>query len=129
MAITAAIALSAATCTAEQPIGVVCTVTNGNASSVDVMSVTPTMTPASATKQSVSSAQGLSPVGPGMTVAVAASGTLALAWTVVPHAPAAGGGLANPASHVYDVGALVYTSDGSITAATIATLTVSNPTH
>lgn len=132
MAITAAIAVSSATCTAQQAVTVTCTVTNTGTGSVNITAIQPLFMPAGSKVQSVSGALGLPPTGPGMTVAVAgSSGTLALSWQVIPHAPQVGlvTAGANPTSQVYDVGATVYTNDGSITAATTTTLTVSSMTH
>lgn len=130
MAITAAAVLSDSTVNPEQKTTVTVTVTNSGGSSVNVIGVTPTCTPTGGTAQSVSVALGAPPLGPGRTIAVAGSnGTLALAWDVVAHAPQAGFGSAMPAEFVYDVGAVIYTSDGAVTAATVAALTVSSPSH
>lgn len=130
MAITAAMTVSSATCTAGQTVTATCTVTNSGASAVTVLGVMPIAPPHSATNGSTAVALGRPPLGPGMTTSVAGSnGTLALSWGVIPHAPASGEGWEEPASQVYDLGAIVYTSDGSVTAATTTTLTVSSPTH
>lgn len=134
MAITAAMTLSSATASPGQAVHATCTVTNSGGSSVNVTGIQPILVPTTLTMQSVSGALGMPPIGPGMTVAVAgSSGTLALGWDVIAHAPTPGHvttpNPANPTSYVYDVGATVYTSDGSITAATTTTLTVTAPTH
>jgi hypothetical protein len=131
MAITAAITLSSATAYPNQRVGVTCTVSNSGGSSVNVTGIRPTICPTGVKVESVAAVGGLAPIGPGMTVAVAASGTLAISWQSVAFAPQPGNGPnpANPNSFVYDVGAIVTTSDGAVTVATTTTLTVSVPTH
>src|SRR3954469_6374889 len=127
MAITASVALSSATATTGQRIAVALTVSNSGASAVTVTGIRPMMSPQNSTKETTAVAQGLAPLGPGMTVSVAASGSTTFAYDVVPFSPTSGYGLAMPSSQVYDVGATVYTSDGSVTDATSATLTASDP--
>lgn len=129
MACTAAITVSSATAKPEQRVHVTCTVSNGGGASVNVLWLRPYLQPTGTTLESVSAAQGVPPLGPGMTVAVAASGTLAITYDVVAHSPQPGGGLANPSSQVFDVGAVIGISDGSIVTATETTLTVTPPTH
>ena len=130
MAITAAMTLSSATATAEQQVTATCTVTNTGANAVSVTAIVPTAPPTGVTNGSTAMALGNPPIGPGLAVSVpGSSGTLALSWGVIAHAPSSGYGLAEPASQIYDIGALVYTSDGSVTSATTTTLTVSNPGH
>jgi hypothetical protein len=85
------------------------------------------LSPQNSTSENTSGAQGTVPLGPGMTTSVAASGSTAFTYDVIPFAPTSGYGLAMPASQVYDVGATVYTSDGSVTDATSTTLTASDP--
>jgi hypothetical protein len=129
MAITASIALGDSSASPGQRVGVVLTVSNSGGSAVTVTAVTPMMSPSGSTKESVAGNSGTVPLGPGMTVSVAASGSTTFAYQVVAFAPQPGGLLANPASYVYDIGATVYTSDGAITDATSAELTVTAPTH
>lgn len=129
MAITAAITLSSATCAAEQKVTATCTVSNSGGAAVNVTAINPLLTPTGATQRSVSAAIGVPPIGGAFTVSVAASGSTAFNFDVVPHAPSSGYGNAEPASLVYDVGAVVYTSDGSLTNATTTTLTVTYPGH
>lgn len=129
MAITATIALSSATCKAEQSVAVTCTVSNSGAAAVNVLSIAPTAPLNGTTSETTSIAKGAPPLGPGMTVSVAASGSTAFTWPVVPHAPTGTGSStpAEPSSIVYSIGATIRTSDGAITVATPATLTVTNP--
>lgn len=129
MAITAAITLSSATCVAEQSVAVTCTVSNSGGASVNVLNIVPTAPVNGTTPETTSIAKGYPPLGPGMTVSVAASGSTGFTFPVVPHAPTGDGTStpAEPASIVYSIGATVYTSDGAVTVATPATLTVTNP--
>jgi hypothetical protein len=129
MAITASIALSSATCDAQQSVGVVLTVANDGGSSVNVVGLQPYASPTGTNLQSVAVALGQPPIGPGMTVSVAAAGERNFAWPCIPQAPQSGEGWQNPTSQVYDIGCWVYTSDGSVTKATTTTLTVSTPDH
>lgn len=144
MAITASIAMSSATIKTLQKSTATITVSNSGGSTVYVTAVEPYATVTSATPTTTAVQLGRPNTGPGMTLSVAASGTLALPFDVVPMAPnvnvydsnpwpsAGVGGVAitplqpesNPAQIVYDIGAFVYTSDGSATKATTATLTV-----
>lgn len=127
MAITAAITLGSATLTTGQKTAVTCTVSNSGGSAVTVTGIVPLCMPAGSTKRTVAVALGEPPLGPGMTVSVAASGSTPFTWDAVPFAPTSGQGLAMPAQQIYDMGATVYTSDGAITAATTTTLTVNDP--
>jgi hypothetical protein len=127
MAITAAITLSSATVTAGQKVTATCTVSNSGGSAVTVTAIRPMLSPQNSTSENTSGAQGTVPLGPGMTTSVAASGSTAFTYDVIPFAPTSGYGLAMPASQVYDVGATVYTSDGAVTDATSTTLTAADP--
>ena len=131
MAITATIALSSATCNAEQTVVATVTVTNTGASTVLVTGIQPLVTPHSATNGSVSVAVGSVPLGGAFPSTVAgSSGTTKFSFPVTPHAPNTSYGiLAEPASFVYDVGAVVATSDGSLTSPTVTTLTVAYPAN
>lgn len=128
MAITATVALSSATAKSGQPVTATVTVSNSGGASVNVLNVTPTAPINGLTPRTTSVALGAVPLGPGTTVAVAASGTLDLSWQVRAHAPTTDtDNPAVPSSLVYSIGATIYTSDGSITVATPTTLTVTNP--
>jgi hypothetical protein len=131
MAITAAITLSSSTIKGNQSTVATCTVTNSGTSAVNVTGMQPFATPhgASPAVQSVTALIGMPPLGPGQTISVpGSSGTLAIPFTVAPNCPQASttapGQAAQPASWSFDIGATVYTSDGSVTAATTAQLTV-----
>ncbi len=127
MAITASVALSSATATIGQRVSVALTVSNSGGSAVTVTGIRPMMSPQNSTLETTSVAQGTVPLGPGMTVSVAGSGSTVFAYDVIPFTPTSGYGLAMPATQVYDVGATVYTSDGAVTDATSATLTAADP--
>lgn len=128
MAITAAMTVASATAKAGQRVACTCTVTNSGVGAVNVTAIQPVVTINGQTEQDVAAAAGVPGLGPGATVTVAGGGgTLAKTWDVVAHAPTTSYGFATPASLVYSVGATVYTSDGSIAAATPATITVTNP--
>jgi len=129
MAITAAITLSSATCKAEQSVAVTCTVSNSGGAAVSVLNIVPTAPINGTTAEVTTIAKGYPPLGPSQTVSVAASGSTGFTFPVVPHAPTGNGSStpAEPSSLVYSIGATVYTSDGAITVATPATLTVTNP--
>lgn len=129
MAISAAITLSSATAMAEQAVAATCTVTNSGGAAVYVLDIVPTAPINGTTPATTSVALGKPPLGPGVTTSVAGSnGTLAVTWPVMGHAPTTNTtNPAVPSSLVYSIGATVYTSDGAITVATPATLTVTNP--
>jgi hypothetical protein len=129
VAITASIALSSATAKSEQKVTATCTITNSGSGAVNVLSLNPTCTKHSGTSQDTSCALGIAPVGGGWAVSVpGSSGTLAIPFDVVAHSPITSYGVgAEPSSLVYDIGAVIYTSDGAITSATVATLTVTSP--
>jgi len=127
MAITASIALSSATAKAEQRVTASLTVNNSGGAAVTVTSVQPTLVPSGLTSQSVSAGVGVPMFGGAFASSVAASGALVIPFDVVAHAPTTSYGLAEPASLAYSVGATVGTSDGAVTVATPATLTVTNP--
>lgn len=129
MAITAAITLSSATCASEQRVTATCTITNSGTTAVNLVSVTPILTPTSQTVRSVAVATGIPPVGGAFPVSIAGSnGTLAVSFDVTPHAPITSYNVgAEKSSLVYDVGAEVLTSDGSLVRATTTTLTVTYP--
>lgn len=130
MAVTGVITLSTSSTAPGQVFPVVLTLTNGGVTSVNVTSIVPTTTPHSGTAQSVATSNGAPLLTPSTTVAIAgSSGTLAIGWSDVAYAPTGGGSLFSPATQQYDIGALIYISDGSIVTATTATLTVTAPTY
>lgn len=145
MAITAAIALSSSTVNTYQKTTATCTVTNTGGTAVSVTGIQPWAARTGANATSVAVQLGQPFTGPGATLSVAgSSGTLAMTWDAIPMAPqvanyttnpfpSAGVGgnaitplppIAEPQQQLYDLGATVYTSDGSVTNATVATLTV-----
>lgn len=129
MAITAAMTIDSATGAPGQMRTATCTVTNSGGSSVNVTAAKGYASPDGTTPTSTAVAIGEIALGPGMTVAVAGSnGTLALTFGVTPFAPSSGAGWQNPSSYVYDIGCVVYTSDGSVTEATVTDLTITAPT-
>lgn len=130
MAITATIALSSATCVAEQKVTATLTVSNSGAATVLVTGIAPSVTPHSATNGSVSVGIGGVALGGAFTSTVAASGSTKFSFDVVPHAPITSYNIGSePSSFVYDVGAVIATSDGSLTSPTVATLTVAYPAN
>lgn len=58
---------------------------------------------------------------------IANSGTTYVPFDVIFYAPRQGATLTNAASQQYDIGATVYTSDGSVTNATVQTVTITAP--
>lgn len=146
MAITAAMTVGSATAKALAKTSITCTVTNSGTPAVNVTSIVPTVTVSGKTSQQVPFLLGKPPTGPGMATSVpGSSGTLAFTWDGVglsPNAatyttnpfPSSGPGMpsgasplppvAEPTSVAYAVGAIVYTSDGSVTTATTTTITV-----
>ena len=83
-----------------------------------------------ATTTSVSAGRGMPPVGPGLNAVVpGSSGTLVLNWPVAIYGGWGGYGLAEPASQVFTVGAIIYTSDGQAVASSTANFTYTAPTH
>lgn len=129
MALTETMAVSSATAKYGQPITATVTVSNSGGGSVNILSIDPIVVATSgSTIRSVPVAVGVPPTGQGSTVAVAASGTLALSWTLVFHHPYKGNTEteAEKSSQVYDVGCIVYGADGSISSPTVTTVTVSN---
>lgn len=129
MAISATIALSSSTSLSTQKVTATITVTNSGAADVLVSAVAPKAVPSGLTTQSIALSLGVCPIGGAFNSTVAASSTLKLSFPVVAHAPItpSPGTLTNPTSQAYSIGALIYTSDGSITDATPSTLTVTEP--
>jgi hypothetical protein len=125
MAITATIALTPSTIVAGNPKGVTAelTVSNSGSDDVTIRNVTPIAEVHGGSAASVCVASGVPPIGPGFNITVPAGGSLVIPWGVVAHGPTARG------TNYYDIGAEVLTSDGSITRPTVATLTVTEPTH
>lgn len=143
MAITASVALSPTSAKIGQASVVTLTVNNSASTAVNVTGIAPTVLNA-AGSSAVDALVGQPPITPGFSISVPGSGSATFQWSVTagsPQAanyaanpfPSAGQGgaaitplvsLAMPTSLVYTVGALVYTSDGSATSATTASLTV-----
>lgn len=147
MAITAAIVVNPSTANTLQQVAAALTVSNSGSSAVIVTSVAPSENVAGASTQTSGAILlGQPNTGPGMNVTVPAGGTLVLNFSVVPMAPNVGvytsnpfpsagvGGVAivplqpesQPAQQIYDIGALITTSDGATTSATVAVLTVNS---
>jgi hypothetical protein len=125
MAITATIAVSPSTVPAgvSSPVNVQLTVSNSGADDVNVTAITPTVAPNGATPSSVPVSIGAPALSAGQNRIVPAGSSLVIPWSVSVHAPQADG------SVIYDVGAVVTTSDGSTTVPTVANLTATEPTH
>lgn len=105
-------------------IDVACTVTNTNSSDVTVLGVHPFV------DRTAPVALGKPPIMPGQYVTVPASGgTLVLHWGAEFFSPtwASAGFPQDFASSAYTLGAIVYTSDGSVTTASTASFTVTAP--
>lgn len=146
MAITAAIVMSSSTVNTYQKSTATLTVTNSGGSAISVTGIAPWVSRTTApTQVGVPVNVGQPFIGPGSTLSVAgSSGTLNFTWDVLPMAPQVANYTTNPFPSagvggnaitplppeamaqqlVYDVGATVYTADGSVTNATTATLTV-----
>lgn len=129
MAITAAITLTPSSVTYPASFEAKCTITNTGSSDVTVTGCHP-----SVTANGLGSAAmnlGKPAIMPGQNVTVpGSSGTLDLFWfcrALSPGGPS-DGFPATPASQAYVLGAVVYTSDGSVTNASTASITVTAPT-
>ena len=118
MAISAAVTLSKSSASVNMPVVATVTITNSGGAAVTVTSIQPIVQTTNFANDGLPAAIGVIAQGPGINLAVpGSSGTLALGYSLVGFAPA-------PASGTYTVGALVYTSDGSVTSASTASLTV-----
>lgn len=126
MSVTGAIALSSSSIYNEQTTVATMTLTNGAAVDVLVTGIAPTCVPSGLTGQTTSVAQGVPVWGGGFNMTVPASSTAKFSWSVTPHAPTSGQGLAEPASYVYTIGAVVTFSDGSTANSSTANVTVTN---
>lgn len=127
MAVTASIALSTATVKSGQKTAATLTVSNSGAAAVLVTGIQPTLVINGNTTQNTATAVGVPMWGGPFNQSVPASGSTPFYFDVVPLAPTTSQGLAEPASLVYSVGATVSTNDGSVTVATPATVTATNP--
>lgn len=127
MAMSASIAVSSATAKAGQTVNALMSVSNSGAADVLVMGIEPSTVPNGLTAQTCAVAQGRPALGGAFNQVVAAGGSATFGWALVFHAPTTSEGLAEPASLVYSVGATLYSNDGSVTEATPATVTVTNP--
>lgn len=128
MSKTAAMTLSSATAKTNQAVTATCTITNNDGAAVNVTSIQPTAPVTGTTPGSTPVSLGMPALGGAFPTSVAASGgTLAVSWPVVGFAPITSYGQgAEQDSLVYDIGATVYLSDGTILTASTTTLTVSH---
>jgi hypothetical protein len=133
MAITASVALGPqSTVTRNVNVNVALTVSNSVAGPVQILAITPQIT-----ANGVSGAGSSVPVNysapilpGGATYTVPGSGSVVVNFGINAYAPAgiSGGFPATATSDVYTVGAIVYTSDGAVTIASTANLTINAPT-
>lgn len=125
MAITASIVMSPATLAFNQNGTLQLTVSNSGGASVNVTGVVPTAVTTGGTQQQTTGVNfGSPPTGTGLNVVVPAGGTLVMSIGLTAFVGTTGpiGGGAGTLT----IGALVYTSDGSVTTASTATLTVNS---
>ena len=129
MAITAVItSLTPSTVTAGQPTTVLLTTSNSGGVAVTITGIQPRTYPASslATDGCSCAVLGVPFAGPGANVNVPASGTNAQYYTTIVPVPQGGYWAQGGSSETWTVDAIVYTSDGSVTLATSASLTVNH---
>jgi len=132
MAITASIALSPASATRNLNVNVALTVSNSLAGPVQILAITPQMTSGVAGAGGNIALNYSAPILPGgQTYTVPGSGSVVVNFGINAYGPAGpnGGFPATQASEAYAVGAIVFTSDGAVTIATPATLTVNAPAY
>jgi hypothetical protein len=125
MAITATITLSAATISKQQKVTATLNVANSGASAINVTGIQPRAYTTGVTPLEPCGASiGVPALGPGMNVSIPATGSLNFSfdYTFAPPSTGANG----QGTGTYSCDAVVYTSDGSITVPTAATVTV-NP--
>ena len=126
MAITATLALTPTSGTAQCAISIAMTITNGATTAVTVTGVQP-FAFTSGTNQPVPGVLlGLPPYGPGMNVTVPGSGTLVMSWNAIINGPSELSTLYPAPQQLIDFGAIINTKDGQYVPATVATFT-SNP--
>jgi hypothetical protein len=107
---------------------VTCTVTNGGASDVLVTGVTPVVCPTGTLNRHTAAVAGKPILLTTAAQTVPGSGTLVIKFPVTCHAPGLKTpNLSMPTSRVYDIGATVTISDGSVVTADVVNLTVSVP--
>jgi len=126
MAITASVAVNPSTVTAQQTVAVTLTVNNSAGTAVLVTGIQPLCYPTLNQPDGPSGAVGLPALGPGMTVSIPASGSLTFSWGMNLFSPQGGYAFQGGNSLIYVIGATVYTSDGSVTTATTANVTVNH---
>jgi hypothetical protein len=125
MAMTASITVSPSTYLINQEVNATLTVSNSGSQAVNVINITPTaIVTGGSPPGAVSCALGVAPLGPGQTVQVSPSSSLAFGYSYVFFAPSTGP--IGAGDGTYSIGALVSSSDGSNFAPTAAEVTV-NP--
>jgi hypothetical protein len=139
MAITASIALSPSSTTAPTDVNAQVTVNNSAGASVTVTSIIPTAVAKTSGTPTTPTLLGICTAGyPGQNNTVPATGSAVFSFSLAPTSPQTNTysvnpfpvgvtplvPLAMPSSQVITVGATVFTSDGAITNATTADLTV-----
>lgn len=132
MAVSATIALSSATIAAMKQVVATISLTQNTAGSLIVTSVAPLIQAQNGAKsQSCAVASGTVPIGANFdsTIPGTGLGTLKLSFPITANAPTTdmGTNVAQPGSQVIVVGAIIQTSDGVVTYATPANLTVTDP--
>lgn len=130
MAMTATIALSNSTTVTGRPVTAILTITNSGTPPVTVNSINPYVQPTS--QSAYESNQGIAlpsiNFGPSSNSTVNGSnGTLIITWPIVFHGPStmtATNQYLNTGTGTFDVGATIYSSDGSVFKPTVTTVTV-----
>ena len=125
MSLSATISLTPATAQINQPVIATLVITNSGSSAVSLLSVTPNIIYTGASEPYAAPANlGVVALGPGQVTLIGASGTLTLSFTSNIFAPSTGP--LGAGFGTFSIGALCYTSDGSVFAPTAATVFV-NP--
>lgn len=126
MAMTATITTSPATTAyTEADCTGVLVVSNSSAYPVNILNVVPYVKPTSGSVGTINTGVSIGPVsnGPNVNLTVPASSSLTVTFPFTVHAPS--NGILGTGSGTYDVGATIYSNDGSVFSPTAATLTVS----
>lgn len=129
MAITATIAVSSATVVTEQKVTARVTISNSGAYPVNVTEVIPLvrLTGSTAPDYGTGVALGKVDTGPNTNLVIQPSGSLVLTYGIRFHGPSTASAsnlYDGSGSNTFDVGATVYTDDGSVTSPTATTITV-----
>lgn len=119
MAITAVIAVEPSTASPNQQVAIACTISNSGGSDVEVTGIRPYARVDASNSEATAVNCGQPPFAPASDMTVPAGGDLVLSWFAVGFKPEVDG-----ESFVYDMGAVIETSDGSVTTATVGELTV-----